>query len=1547
MANPLLSKLKRGRRGQALVEYVLIVILVSLAVVAILTATGPAIGNVFSNTIYNLLQQTSTPYSTLNATDFWNYVTAVASYTPVIPGVVTNTPSGATPLPSPTSSSTTGPSPTNTNTPTPTKTVTPGPSPTLVDVAYTAPFTDTGDTINRWAFPFTDAWAALPWTVAYYNGGSWGNFTPGAPAYTTNYGGDVSYQWPGSPAAGVNPTGFTAVFTNSAPNSVPLEGRVYQAALIVGANDGAIFKINGTPIISIAPSANEQRQTVKVQRPAAGNYNIEVDFYGGGSPNSVQLVFSVLADTNTYPNGSSAVPNACKWFVSQPSRSPQLSWQDSLGNYNVNSACYLRLRGSIDIATLTRPRMIFWDTWALGPNAHVDVGIRDYTSNNDWTWVTAHTAGQVNTNWQRELFDLTNFGGINFLTGSKKIEIAYRLINTDPNIVADGWYIDDIAVDQDVIDTFPIPASDDMDGTVMGNLKWLPECSWAVSNEDNHTSNGSKAYTDSPGKSYGPNTDCSLNTDGAVDLTPYGGANTADPQLVFWDKYTLGGTTTMIKVEVAPIDNRTVWTPLTPQGSSNPWIAQGTATSSWTKETFDLYSLAGKAWFFRFRLVADGGTPADGWYIDDVVFRERPQDIVGLPYYEPFETATNWTLTGNWNLTTGSPTPHRSGATALTDSPTGTYIIPATSPSNTATLNSQINLSGTSAPKLEFWTYWDTNATVNLYLEMSRDNGLTWPAAQILWKHMYGDTNPPFSGGNYNTDLAWTRYVADLTPYACPTSCAPISLRFRLESLPGSTPADGWYIDDLSVTDSTVQVVAANAFQDDIESNVPTIGPSTNNWYAGGAWTIVSNVGHNNSKSWASQPSGNYAKPEDSILELVPTLDLTGVVNPILSFWNKYAVNSGRHFVQAEVSTNNGQTWTVLPWVATTGQPVVTTQSGLNMGWSRQQMDLSSYASGPSKQIRLRFRLKALTTDTSYQGWWLDDVYVGPRNTTGYPLSFGENFNSPTRWTMEGDWQTVNDFGPWHFDFPADNFTPVSDTYGGNSANTQWDASYYHYYTNASNFYPPGRPPNADLCGPNVGAQIGTVTPSGTTFVQGVGYVTTFSWSDGSPTGTVSNTDTGVVLDGAGNSFQFTVPADQNVRTLRLYFEVWQAKVTTTMTLSDGSAATYTNTYTKSSGATEGYYTATYAANSPNQTLTVNVKVNQVYSGNGTAELRAISLANGSPGAPQLSVPANFANSPASVNLTTEGTADWMHFGLTSDTDVNRKACVKSILNQSVGTINYSWSSTNIPGNGGGNAQWTTNALDWEKFYAVFQRKLVVNAGTYRFWLAADDGVHLLIDGTRIAPITTLPYPWTSPSANDYVMQGTTNYFYEATIGTTGQHTIEIDYFQGTGGATLRFQMAEKSNMLHSSAAAQNYTINQDTGAYLNSGINVPASMTLPTTISFYERFAIGSSAGNPDPIYVKTSTDGGFTWVKATVKTIAKDNGGATVGNQTVTYGYNGGDSPSVSPWVTYQNWQLHTIDLGTSATARFVNIKFELDSRVSTAPADGWYIDEITVTQ
>ncbi|HKI68374.1 MAG TPA: Ig-like domain-containing protein, partial [Verrucomicrobiae bacterium] len=122
-----------------------------------------------------------------------------------------------------------------------------------------------------------------------------------------------------------------------------------------------------------------------------------------------------------------------------------------------------------------------------------------------------------------------------------------------------------------------------------------------------------------------------------------------------------------------------------------------------------------------------------------------------------------------------------------------------------------------------------------------------------------------------------------------------------------------------------------------------------------------------------------------------------------------------------------------------------------------------------------------------------------------------------------------------------------------------------------------------------------------------------YTWYDGAPVATVTNTTTGVwayqytvagLSDPLGSGFRLTVPADTTQKTLRVYVGAYSAEGQLTASLSDGSAASFTSS---GSGTVNnfglgpgGVFAITYAADSSNQTLTVTWKLVRV-NGNPTA----------------------------------------------------------------------------------------------------------------------------------------------------------------------------------------------------------------------------------------------------------------------------------------------------------------------------------------------------------
>ena len=122
-----------------------------------------------------------------------------------------------------------------------------------------------------------------------------------------------------------------------------------------------------------------------------------------------------------------------------------------------------------------------------------------------------------------------------------------------------------------------------------------------------------------------------------------------------------------------------------------------------------------------------------------------------------------------------------------------------------------------------------------------------------------------------------------------------------------------------------------------------------------------------------------------------------------------------------------------------------------------------------------------------------------------------------------------------------------------------------------------------------------------------------FTWTDGTPTATATNTTTGVFISGQNNGFRLTVPADPTVKTLLVYVGAWHTQLKMVAQLSDGSAPTFTDTsLTNSVSPTSlAVYTFTYSAASAGQTLTISLTQN--LSGFGNVTLQAAALSGGVP----------------------------------------------------------------------------------------------------------------------------------------------------------------------------------------------------------------------------------------------------------------------------------------------------------------------------------------------
>src|SRR4030095_14151837 len=165
-----------------------------------------------------------------------------------------------------------------------------------------------------------------------------------------------------------------------------------------------------------------------------------------------------------------------------------------------------------------------------------------------------------------------------------------------------------------------------------------------------------------------------------------------------------------------------------------------------------------------------------------------------------------------------------------------------------------------------------------------------------------------------------------------------------------------------------------------------------------------------------------------------------------------------------------------------------------------------------------------------------------------------------------------------------------------------------------------------------------------------------YSWSDGTPTETTDLTTSGIYVAGLTNGFQFTVAADANTNVLKVYAGAWNAQLHFEATLSDGSAPAYVDESFDDTGAGgAAVFTITFAANSPGQTLTIRIYSVALHDPDGNCTLMAASLGTPSIVTGTLSSSYTLLANGAVVNLTGEGSLDWAHWGLASETDFNHK----------------------------------------------------------------------------------------------------------------------------------------------------------------------------------------------------------------------------------------------------------------------------------------------------
>lgn len=270
--------------------------------------------------------------------------------------------------------------------------------------------------------------------------------------------------------------------------------------------------------------------------------------------------------------------------------SGNMSWTDSpQSGYGSNAESALTLR--VDLDKAMTPGLLFWHRCSLEPNA--DYVYVEVSNDGAKTWKTLRAITGHLLDWENVTVNLFSYAG------QFDIHIRFR-IKTNDKVTFDGWYIDDIRIEEVAAAEVTL-ISYDMENSDATKAKWTTT-SWGLASPGH---NSETAWTDSPAGNYTSNANSSLRLSAPLDLSKI-----ISPKLVFWHFYTTESSDDFCYVEISKT------------GADSGYVALGRYSgtqSDWKEVQMDLsdYEGAPKVWV-QFRLTSDYSSQYDGWHVDDI-----------------------------------------------------------------------------------------------------------------------------------------------------------------------------------------------------------------------------------------------------------------------------------------------------------------------------------------------------------------------------------------------------------------------------------------------------------------------------------------------------------------------------------------------------------------------------------------------------------------------------------------------------------------------------------------------------------------------------------------------------------------------------------------------------------------------------------------------------------------------------------------------------------------------------------------------------------------
>jgi hypothetical protein len=245
-------------------------------------------------------------------------------------------------------------------------------------------------------------------------------------------------------------------------------------------------------------------------------------------------------------------------------------------------------------------------------------------------------------------------------------------------------------------------------------------------------------------------------------------------------------------------------------------------------------------------------------------------------------------------------------------------------------------------------------------------------------------------------------------------------------SINGLIPGGSYYVAVKALDDvgNESSVVSAGPF-----SLIPPLVYDNMEGAAGftgtGTWAVTNIYANSGTKSWTDSPAGQYANNTDSTLTYSTPIAVTTPMTA--TFMMRYDLESGYDFLNFEVSTDGGTTWTSLN--STTGQsgPVFQAFS----------IPLTNFV---GQTIRLRFHM---TSDSSITG---DGVYIDDFALQNLTTTFMDNVEGAVNFSGAGStWviSTESAASPTHAwnDSPGVSYSNNTDQWLKGTVNLDAEAS--------------------------------------------------------------------------------------------------------------------------------------------------------------------------------------------------------------------------------------------------------------------------------------------------------------------------------------------------------------------------------------------------------------------------------------------------------------------------------------------------------------------------